>query len=341
MPFVLIVLTVFLVAAVVLWVLEVRVGNNRTSAVVAALGKSKDFCLWLVLSVQFMSCSLASSAAGLPEWVMYVYAVIGFFSFDSSAVSFEGCDHDSSYPFTVPLVTLIVGLSLIALQGTLALVKLRFARADEIRKDLQLLSEVLPETLSDEHHDAAERASAMANPTEPAAYRWASVAQGGVFLVLNALYSLMSKTSLRFLHCRSVDGSGESSFPVPGAPFVRCFSGDHLAVGVLSIVTLITLVVGMPIFTFAYICRHKLHQPSVIRGCEQGLSPTWNTFVAGDFNPHHFFVRHIGCAVQVTGQYFAVGFTLVRLKGALPSAVLRLVCWRSTSCSYRRSYVPF
>ena len=293
-PFVLIVVTVFFVGALVLWVLEVRAGKDRTSALLAALGQSKEFCLWLVLSVQFMSCSLASSAAGLPEWMMYVFAIIGFFNFDSSAVSFEGCDADSSYPFTVPLITLIVGLSLIALHGALALLKLRFARAEEIRRDLLLHAEVLRH----ERHSTAEPANDTANTTETAAYRWASVVQGWAFLVLNALYSLLGKTSLRFLHCRQFRESGESVFPVPGRLAVPCFTGEHAAIGSLSIVTLITLVFGMPVFTFTYIRRHKLYRPSLI----PGGSPTWNTFVAGDYNSRHYFVRHIGCAVQVPRQ---------------------------------------
>jgi hypothetical protein len=226
---------------------------------------------------------------------MYVFAIVGFFNFDSSAVSFEGCDADSRYPFTVPLITLIVGLSLIALQGALALLKLRFARAEEIRRDLLLHAEVLRH----ERHSTAEPANDTANTTETAAYRWASVVQGWAFLVLNAIYSLLGKTSLRFLHCRQFRESGESVFPVPGRFAVPCFSGEHAAIGSLSIVTLITLVFGMPVFTFTYIRRHKLYRPSLI----PGGSPTWNTFVAGDYNTHHYFVRHIGCAVQVPRQH--------------------------------------
>jgi hypothetical protein len=50
---------------------------------------------------------------------------------------------------------------------------------------------------------------------------------------------------------------------------LRCWSGDHLAVGVLSVAVLVLLVLGMPLFSFVYI-RNRLRSAASFRCNESG-----------------------------------------------------------------------
>ena len=318
-PFALILFGVFVVIALIVWVLEVLSGENRTGAILPALGQSKEFCIWLVLCAQFMASSLSSVSAGLPEWIMYTYTLISFFNLDSSYVSYEGCEA-SGNPFILPLATLVFCLVMIALQGALACLKVRFAHADGVSAELLHIGMHIaaPEhgigavqTIdSIEHPDKpvlvqfgdsrnpyciqysiSEAAKLTFAASSSAGYRGISSFQGALFLLLNALYPLVSKTCLRFVHCRD-DGAGKS---VLASGSATCWSGGHLAVGAMSVVMLPLLVLGMPVFTFIYI-RRKIPLTTTD---DVNVSPTWSGFVEGDYDRRFFYMRHVGWAVQV------------------------------------------
>jgi hypothetical protein len=319
-PFALILLALFSVIAGTVWVLDVLGGGDRTAAILPALGQSKEFCIWFILCAQFMASSLSSVSAGLPEWIMYLYTLMSFFNFDSSYVSFEGCEASSGSAFVLPLVTLVFCLVLIALQGALACLKVRFAHADRMGTELlhrgmhlahpQHGIGTVQSLDSTEHpgkpvmvqfghnphyyssfYSVSEAAKLSFGVSSSAGYRGVSSFQGALFLFLSALYPLVSKTCLRFVHCRA-NGPGES---VLASGSARCWSGDHLAVGAMSVVMLPLFVIAMPVYTFAYIRRMI---QSTLSG-DVRVSPTWSGFVEGDYDRRYFYVRHVGWAVQV------------------------------------------
>jgi hypothetical protein len=230
-PFVLLLLGLFALTVVIIWVLETLAGVDSKSALWSAGGHSMQFCLWFVLSAQFMSSSVSSVSAGLPERVMYAFTLISFFSFDSDYVSFEGCD-ESSYPFAMQLAVLILGLALMLLQISLAFIKRRVRHAGLTRAILQQTSR--PTILKAKHDEICARDDAAVAPlakahtesTEdfrsgPSLYLRISAVQGAVFALLNAFYTLMAKTCLRFLHCRT-EASGMT---VLARSSIRCGTG--------------------------------------------------------------------------------------------------------------------
>ena len=122
-----------------------------------AAGQAGSFCVWLVLSAQFLATTTSSVVAGLPSWLYQIYAIVSFFNISSSYVSYEGCE--SGYRFQSPLV-IMVGASLLALaQATLIYTAQR-------KKGLA-------------------RAAGLAGST------------------MNALYSVVVKQCMQFLHCSS------------------------------------------------------------------------------------------------------------------------------------------
>jgi hypothetical protein len=148
---------------------------------------------------------------------------------------------------------------------------------------------------------------------QPSDTRTLSSIQALILTALTVLYALIAKICLRFLNCRrSPDGdlllaSGPATShvvvvggtavtetvlmrfaasPVPGhmskqflmvcAPWQphRCWSGDHLAVGVLSVILFVLLVLGMPLFSFVYL--HRRTQSSAASGThESGRITGW------------------------------------------------------------------
>ena len=79
--------------------------------------QAQSFCVWLVLSAQFLATSTSSVAAGLPDWLYKLYTIVSFFNISSSYVSYEGCE--GGYRFESSLV-IMIGASLLAMaQATL------------------------------------------------------------------------------------------------------------------------------------------------------------------------------------------------------------------------------
>jgi hypothetical protein len=79
--------------------------------------QAQGFCMWLVLSAQFLATSTSSVVAGLPDWLYHLYTIVSFFHISSSYVSYEGCE--SGYRFQSSLV-IMIGASLLAMaQATL------------------------------------------------------------------------------------------------------------------------------------------------------------------------------------------------------------------------------
>ena len=123
--------------------------------VAQALLQAQGFCMWLVLSAQFLATSTSSVVAGLPDWLYHLYTIVSFFNISSSYVGYEGCE--SGYRFQSSLV-IMIGASLLAMaQATLLY--------------------------------AAHKRSGLA----------AAVGLAGS--TMNALYSVVLKQSLQFLHC--------------------------------------------------------------------------------------------------------------------------------------------
>jgi len=75
-----------------------------------AMFKARDFCIWLVLSAQFLATATSSIAAGLPDWLFELLRVVSFFNASPSYTSYEGCTSD--YRFQAPLV-IFVGVLLL------------------------------------------------------------------------------------------------------------------------------------------------------------------------------------------------------------------------------------
>jgi hypothetical protein len=72
---------------------------------VQATFQARDFCIWLVLSAQFLATATSSVAAGLPDWLLQLYSIVSFFNVSPSYVAFEGCG--SEYRFQTPLVVFV------------------------------------------------------------------------------------------------------------------------------------------------------------------------------------------------------------------------------------------
>ena len=123
--------------------------------VAQAVLQAQSFCVWLVLSAQFLATSTSSVAAGLPDWLYKLYTIVSFFNISSSYVSYEGCE--GGYRFESSLV-IMIGASLLAMaQATLLY--------------------------------AAQKRSGLA------------IAVGFAGSSMNALYSVVLKQCLQFLHC--------------------------------------------------------------------------------------------------------------------------------------------
>ena len=82
-----------------------------------AIFQARDFCIWLVLSAQFLATATSSIAAGLPDWLLQLYSVVSFFNVSPSYVAFEGCGSD--YRFQTPLVVFVCVWLLVLVQPIL------------------------------------------------------------------------------------------------------------------------------------------------------------------------------------------------------------------------------
>ena len=65
------------------------------------MAQSREFCIWLVLSAQFLATATSSIAAGLPDWLFQLLRIVSFFNASPSYTSYEGCG--SEYRFQAPL----------------------------------------------------------------------------------------------------------------------------------------------------------------------------------------------------------------------------------------------
>jgi hypothetical protein len=129
---------------------------------VQAAGQTWGFCMWLVLSAQFLATSTSSLVAGLPSWLYQIYAIVSFFNISSSYVSYEGCER--GYRFQSSLL-IMIGASLLALAQAMLIC-------------------------------TAQRKKNLAH----AAWLAGST--------MNALYSVVVKQSMQFLHCSPSDNGG-------------------------------------------------------------------------------------------------------------------------------------
>jgi hypothetical protein len=207
--FLLVLLGLYVFTGFIVWMLEVQSGVDRKSALSLALGRSWQFCLWFVLCAQFMSSSVSSMSAGLPERLMYAFTLISFFSFDSDHVSFEGCDERTGYPFATQRGVLILGLVLVVLQISLTFIKRRVRLADLHRAMSRMIKTQIGEIVTKHAPDGVVSSDADSNAESDlssirrrSSYQRISAFQGTMFALLNALFTLMAKTCLRFVDCR-------------------------------------------------------------------------------------------------------------------------------------------
>jgi hypothetical protein len=259
-PFMLMMLGLYVAIAIVLFRLEVTTGVSRNAAVLAALNEGKNFCVCFGFSFQIMASSAACMPSNLPSDVSYLFAFTSFFNADPSAITYEGCG-GQGYPFSGPLSLLVMALVLLALHGAIELIKRR-RRADAgdafgVDSERDCLAEgqkvthggvqgtkcgcrdsipvapcIVPRALlqvahgargqgivvkidpddtrgkpvvvqyesGDVHHYSVISAKELAR-VQPGP-RKLSVLQGFVLTPLMALYPLITKTCLRFLHCK-------------------------------------------------------------------------------------------------------------------------------------------
>jgi hypothetical protein len=263
--------------------------------VAQAVLQAQGFCMWLVLSAQFLATSTSSVVAGLPDWLYHLYTIVSFFNISSSYVSYEGCE--SGYRFQSSLV-IMIGASLLAMaQAALLCV--------------------------------ARKRSGLA----------AAVGLAGS--TMNALYSVVLKQCLQFLHCSP---SAHGGFDFTGGvattrvellpdgttrtetvylrcaptwlfvahgrvqathPGCRCWVGEHLPLGLLAIFLLFFFVMALPLVTFIAVQR-------LVRGrsrfeMDDGADDNeisdegrmWKAFFPGDYKAEYFWVRHLSWAVLV------------------------------------------
>lgn len=128
---------------------------------VQATSKARDFCIWLVLSAQFLATSTSSIPAGLPDWLFQLLRIVSFFNASPSYTSYEGCG--SEYRFQAPLVIFV---------GVWLLVAAMLVAIYAIHRGVHGVSGV----------------------------RMVGVT-GFIFVAVNALYSVIVPLCFKFLHC--------------------------------------------------------------------------------------------------------------------------------------------
>jgi hypothetical protein len=266
-----------------------------TEVVAQAVLQAQGFCMWLVLSAQFLATSTSSVVAGLPDWLYHLYTIVSFFNISSSYVSYEGCE--SGYRFQSSLV-IMIGASLLAMaQATLLY--------------------------------AAHKRSGLA----------AAVGLAGS--TMNALYSVVLKQSLQFLHCSP---SAHGGFDFTGGvatnrvellpdgttlsetvylryaptwlfvahgrvqethPGCRCWVGEHLPLGLMALFLLVFFVLGLPVGTFIAVqrlVRDRSRWETDVEAVDTDVSDDermWKAFFPGDYETEYFWVRHLSWAVLV------------------------------------------
>ena len=231
-PFVCMMAGLYVTMALAVWWLK---ATNRKAtkisckaAVFATLLETNKFCLGIVAAFQILASSASSMPPNLPSAVSYLLSFLSFFNADSSAVSYEGCG-PKTYPFAVPLASMVVALVLIGLHGVLELLKTRRRRQDEassISAGAGLgegatvvhgkCGEGVVVTIDDSdepgkpflvqfktgdlcRYSLEEAQKLQVQPSDSQAL---SRCQALIFSALTVLYALVAKNCLRFLNCR-------------------------------------------------------------------------------------------------------------------------------------------
>jgi hypothetical protein len=229
-PFVCMMVGLYVTMALAVWRLNATTRKaaemSRQAAVLATLSETNKFCLGIVAAFQMMASSGSSMPRDLPSAVSYLFTFLSFFNADSSAVSYEGCG-PKTYPFAVPLGSMVVALVLMGLHGLLELLKTRRRRQDEassisagasLGEGATVLhgncGQGVVVTIDDEAEpgkpvlvqfktgDLSRYSPEEAKKLQPSASNALSRCQALIFTALLVLYALIAKNCLRFLNCR-------------------------------------------------------------------------------------------------------------------------------------------
>ena len=221
-PFVCMMVGLYATMALAVWWLKATTRKaaemSRQAAVLATLLETNKFCLGIVAAFQMMASSGSSMPRDLPSAVSYLFTFLSFFNADSSAVSYEGCG-PKTYPFAVPLGSMVVALGLMGLHGLLELLKTRRRRQDEgatvlhgncaggqgavvsiddtVESGKPVLVQLKAGDLSRYSLEEAKKLQ-----IQPSASNALSRVQALIFTALLVLYALIAKNCLRFLNCR-------------------------------------------------------------------------------------------------------------------------------------------
>jgi hypothetical protein len=165
-------LCVFLAMFGAIWAIERRSGNAKPWMI--AVRQSKEFCIWACLSAQIMATAAGHSAPGVPEFLTTLYTYLSFFNLDTGSTVHAEC---LSSLFSTAWAALGAILALLALNaGLWGAHKLSQVQA-HCGKALKLLSKTV-------NHSTAGL-------------------QGSLFIVMSAMYPLVTKHVLELLHCRT------------------------------------------------------------------------------------------------------------------------------------------
>jgi hypothetical protein len=231
-PFVCMMVGLYVTMALAVWRLKATTRKaaemSRRAAVLATLLETNKFCLGIVAAFQMMASSGSSMPPDLPSAVSYLFTFLSFFNADSSAVSYEGCD-PKTYPFAVPLGSMVVALVLMGLHGLLELQKTRRRRQDKassisagagLGEGATVLHGNCGQGVVVTIDDAVEPGKpvlvqfktgdlsrysleeAKKLEVQPSASNTLSRVQALIFTALLVLYALIAKNCLRFLNCR-------------------------------------------------------------------------------------------------------------------------------------------
>jgi hypothetical protein len=130
-PFALVMLGLYAVVTLAVFRLEATTGSPRNAAVRTALNESKKFCTCFGLSFQIMASSASCMPSNLPSELLFLFKFSSFFNADPSAITYEACG-GNGYPFTWPLVLMVLALVLLTVHGAIELVKHRRSRQEDL-----------------------------------------------------------------------------------------------------------------------------------------------------------------------------------------------------------------
>ena len=231
-PFVFMMVGLYVAMALAVW--RLKATNRKATempwqaAILATLLETNKFCLGIVAAFQILASSASSMPPDLPSAVSYLFTFLSFFNADSSAVSYEGCG-PKTYPFAVPLGSMVVALGLMGLHGLLELLKTRRRRQDEagsisagagLGEGATVVHGDCGQGVVVTIDDAVEPGKpvlvqfktgdlcrysleeAQKLQVKPSDSNTLSGFQALIFTALTVLYALIAKNCLRFLNCR-------------------------------------------------------------------------------------------------------------------------------------------